>query len=105
MDLAMDIARVVSPLIIVAGFAVLVILRMKHKYEKGTQSKKNTKGPQNLLDNLIPFGMMIGFSVAVILSIFSTISLLTAMTWGPGIGFLFGYFAHEIYSKKHGSHS
>lgn len=48
---------------------------------------------------------MIGFAIAIFLSIFSPISLLSAMTWGPGIGFLFGYFAYEIYSKKEESHS
>lgn len=105
MNLAMDIARVVFPLVIVSGFAVFVILRMKHKYEKGTQGKKNTRGARNLLDNLIPFGMMIGFAVAVLSSMFLPIPLLSAMTWGPGIGFLFGYLAYEIYSKKEGSHS
>ncbi|WHT47763.1 hypothetical protein QNH10_16855 [Sporosarcina thermotolerans] len=87
------------------GISVFVILRMKHKYEDGTLGKKKTKGAQNLLDSLIPFGMMIGIAVAVLLSIFSAISLLSAMTWGPGIGFLFGYFAYEIYSKEDESHS
>lgn len=105
MGLALDIARAVLPLVIVGGIAVFVILRMKHKYEKGTLGKKKTKDAQNLLDSLIPFGMMIGFAIAIFLSIFSPISLLSAMTWGPGIGFLFGYFAYEIYSKKEESHS
>ena len=49
--------------------------------------------------------MMIGFAVAVLLSMFSPISLLSAITWGPGIGMLFGYFAYEFYSKKEESHS
>ncbi|MFE7065167.1 hypothetical protein ACFVAD_23985 [Sutcliffiella sp. NPDC057660] len=105
MGLSLEIANIVLPFAIVGGIGIFVILRMKHKYKKGTLGKKETKSAQNLLDSLIPFGMMIGFAVALLLSIFSPISLLSAMTWGPGIGFLFGYFAYEIYSKKEESHS
>ena len=49
--------------------------------------------------------MMIGSAVAVLLSIFSPIPLLSTIAWGPGIGILFGYFAYEFYSKKEESHS
>ena len=105
MGLSLEIARTVLPLVIVGGIALFVILRMKHKYKKGTLGKKKTKSAQNLLDSLIPFGMMIGTAVAVLLSLFSPISLLSTITWGPGIGILFGYFAYEFYSKKEESHS
>ncbi|MGY0691513.1 hypothetical protein ACW2QC_01825 [Virgibacillus sp. FSP13] len=105
MALALDIALTVLPVVIMGGIAVFVVLRMKHKYKKGTLGKKKTKGAQNLLDSLIPFGMMIGLAVAVLLSLFFAISLLSTITWGPGIGLLFGYFAYEIYSKKEESHS
>ena len=100
MDLALEIARTLLPLIIVGGIAVFVVLRMKQKYKRGTLGKKKSKAAQNLLDSLIPIGMMIGSAVAIILSMFSPISLLSAIAWGPGIGLLFGYFAYEIYSKK-----
>ena len=105
MGLSLEIARIVLPVVIVGGIGVFVILRMKHKYKKGTLGKKKSKGAQNLLDSLIPFGMMIGFAVAVLLSMFSPISLLSTIAWGPGIGMLFGYFAYEFYSKKEESHS
>lgn len=105
MGLALEIARILLPVVIVAGIAVFVVLRMKHKYKKGTLGKKKSKGAQNLLDGLIPFGMMAGCIVAVLLSIFLPISLLTIFPWGAGIGLLFGYFAYEIYSKKEESHS
>ncbi|MCZ2260830.1 hypothetical protein KSU66_20450 [Sporosarcina sp. G11-34] len=101
----MEIARAVMPLVIVGGIAVFVILRMKHKYNKGTLGKKKSKDAQNLLDSLIPFGMLIGFAIAGLLSTFSSFPLLSAITWGPGIGMLFGYFAYEFYSKKEESHS
>lgn len=105
MALALEIARTILPLIIVGGIAVFVILRMKHKYKKGTLGKKESKGAQSLVDSLIPYGIMIGAAVAVLLSMFSPISLLSAIVWGPGIGMLFGYFAYEFYSKKEESHS
>lgn len=105
MSLVLDIVRIVLPVVIVGGIGLFVILRMKHKYKKGTLGKKKSEGAQILLDSLIPFGMMIGSAVAVLLSIFSPISLLSTIAWGPGIGMLFGYFAYEIYSKKEENHS
>jgi len=105
MGLSLEIARIVLPVVIVGGIGLFVILRLKHKHKKGTLGEKKSEGAQILLNSLIPFGMMIGFAVAVLLSMFSPISLLSTMTWGPGIGMLFGYFAYEIYSKKEESHS
>lgn len=105
MDLIMEIVRILLPIVIVGGIAVFVILRMNYKYKKGTLGKKKSKGAQNLLDSLIPFGMMIGFAIAVLLSMFFPISLLSAIAWGPGIGLLFGYFAYEIYSKREENYS
>ena len=105
MSLSLEIARIVLPVVIVGGIGLFVILRMKHKYKKGTLGKKKSEGAQVLLDSLIPFGMMIGLAVAILLSIISPIPLLSTIAWGPGIGMLFGYFAYEIYSKKEESHS
>ena len=105
MSLSLEIARIVLPVVIVGGIGLFVILRMKHKYKKGTLGKKKSEGAQVLLDSLIPFGMMIGLAVAILLSIIFPIPLLSSIAWGPGIGMLFGYFAYEIYSKKEESHS
>ena len=100
MDLALEIARILLPLAIVGGIAVFVIKRMERKYKKGSLGKKKSKGAQNLLDSLIPLGMLIGCVVGILLSIFSPISLLSAIGLGAGIGLFFGYFAYEIYSKR-----
>ncbi|CAM3999902.1 hypothetical protein [Lederbergia lenta] len=100
MGIVPEIVRILLPMIIVGGIAVFVVFRMKHKYKKGTLGKKKSKGAQNLLDSLIPFGMMIGSAVAVLLSIIFSLSLLTSIVFGAGLGMLFGYFAYEIYSKK-----
>lgn len=104
MSLTLDIARILLPVVIVGGMAVFVVMRMKYKYKKGTLGKKKTKSAQNLLDSLIPFGMIIGCAVALPLSMFFPISLLSTISWGAGIGLLFGYFAYEIYSKRRESY-
>lgn len=100
MGLSLEIARIVLPVAILGGIALFVILRMKHKYKKGTLGRKKTESAQILLNSLIPFGMMIGLAAAILLSLFTPFSFLSAIAWGPGIGMLFGYFAYEIYSKK-----
>ena len=70
MDSVLEISRTLAPLLIVCGIAVFVVFRMKDKYEKGTLGKKQSKGAQMVLDSLIPFGMIMGCIVAIILSLF-----------------------------------
>ena len=82
MSLVLDILRIVAPVAIIGAIALFVILRMKSKYNKGTLGKKETQGEQILLDSLIPFGMMIGLTIAILISFYSPLSLLSAITWG-----------------------
>ncbi|TQR15627.1 hypothetical protein [Psychrobacillus soli] len=89
-----------APVVIVGGIVVFVILRLKHKYNQGYLGKKKSKGAQFILDSLIPMGMLCGCAIGVIWGMFFRISLLSTVSLGAGIGFLFGYFAYEIYSKK-----
>lgn len=105
MDLFLEIARIVLPVVIVGGIALFVILRMNYKYKKGTLGKKKTISAQILLDSLIPFGMLLGLAASILLSLFTPFSFLSAIAWGPGIGMLFGYFAYEIFSKREDSYS
>lgn len=105
MDVTLDIVRVVWPVALIGGIAVFVILRMNHKYQTGTLGKKKVKSAQNLLDSLIPLGLMTGSAVGILLSLFTPITFLSATTLGLGIGMLFGYVAYEGYSKKEESHS
>ena len=100
MDNFLEVFKPVFPLIVVSGLVLFVILRMKHVYKKGTIGKKKSTEAQIILSSLIPLGMVVGLVLAVLLSLFSSISLLTAVTWGPGIGFFFGYLVYEIYSKE-----
>ena len=48
----------------------------------------------------MPFGIMLGLSISTIYSMFSSVPLLAAVSIGPSVGFLFGYVAYEVYSRK-----
>src|SRR5699024_1622808 len=104
MGLVVELARILLLVVIVGWFVVFVVMRMKQKYKIGSLGKKKSKSAQNLLDSLIPFGMMVGCVVAVLLSIFFPSPLLSSVGLGAGIGLLFGCFAYEIYSKKEESY-
>lgn len=90
---------ILLPLIIVAGIAIFVVFRMVDKTKKGMLGKKQSKEAQNVLDSLIPLGMIAGFIIALLLSMITEISMMTAAALGPGVGLLIGYIAYEIYSR------
>ncbi|MGE7882033.1 hypothetical protein [Bacillus sp. NPDC094077] len=96
----MGLIMAIAPVVIVGGIVIYVIERLKHKYNQGNLGKKKSKDAQNLLDSLIPMGMLFGCSIGVIVGLFFPISLLFTISLGAGIGYLFGFFAYEIYSKK-----
>ncbi len=100
MGLASEIGRILLPFVLVCGIAIFVVMRMKHKYTKGTLGKKKSISAQQLLDSFIPLGMIIGGALGVLSSLYLPIPLLPTISMGAGIGLLFGYFAYEIYSKK-----
>ncbi len=104
MSLALEIFRILLPIIIVGAIVVFIVLRMVKKGKNGTLGKKDSEGAQILLDSLIPLGMISGCAVAVLVSMFFPVSFLTAVSFGPGIGMLFGYIAYEIYSKREESY-
>ncbi|MFA2820507.1 hypothetical protein [Bacillus wiedmannii] len=85
----------IAPVVIVGGIVVFVIKRLEHKYKNGKLGKKNSQKAQLLLDSLIPMGMLVGCMIGLIFPDFSLLSI----SLGSGIGYLFGYFAYEIYSK------
>ena len=89
----------IAPVLIVGGIVVFVIKRLEHKYKHGKLGKKKSKNTQILLDSLIPMAMLLGCLIGIIVGIFSPDSLLLSVSLGSGIGYLFGFFAYEIYSK------
>ncbi|AHA70422.1 hypothetical protein [Bacillus thuringiensis] len=89
----------IVPVVITGGIVVYVIGSLKHKYNNGNLGKKKSKKAQVLLDSLIPIGMLLGCLIGIIVGIFSPDSLLLSVSLGSGIGYLFGFFAYEIYSK------
>ena len=73
---------------------------MERKYKKGSLGKKKSKGAQNLLDSLIPLGMLIGCVIGILLSIFSPISLLSTIGLGAGIGYYLDTLLMKFIAKK-----
>lgn len=89
----------IAPIVIVGGIVVFVIKRLEHKYKNGKLGKKKSQKAQLLLDSLIPMGMLVGCIIGLIFGMFFPDFSLLSISLGPGIGYLFGYFAYEIYSK------
>nr|WP_274310474.1 hypothetical protein [Solibacillus daqui] len=100
----MELFGIVLPLGFVGGIAVFVIKRLEHKQKQGKLGKKQSKAAQSLLDSLIPLGMLFGCIIGLILSMFFSIPLLPTLSFSSGIGFLFGYFAYEIYGNEKNSY-
>ncbi|MBU8878240.1 hypothetical protein BGM26_04450 [Bacillus sp. FJAT-29790] len=67
--------------------------------------KKKSKRAQDLLDSLIPMGMLFGCAIGAVFGMFFPIPLVFTVSLGAGIGYLIGFFAYEIYSKKGNNHS
>lgn len=63
----MGIAEILLPVAIVGVIAVFVVVRMIQKTNKDTLGKKKEKEAQNVLDSLIPPGMIFGAAAAVFL--------------------------------------
>ncbi|PGO26910.1 hypothetical protein CN982_16745 [Bacillus cereus] len=95
----MWLLKAIAPVLIVGGIVVYVIGRLKHKYDNGTLGKKKSKEAQLLLDSLIPIGMLVGCMIGLIFGIFFPNFALLSVSLGAGIGYLFGYFVYEFYSK------
>lgn len=89
----------IAPVVIVGGIVVFVIKRLEHKYKNGKLGKKKSQKAQLLLDSFIPMGMLVGCIIGLIFGMFFPDFSLLSISLGSGIGYLFGYFAYEIYSK------
>ncbi|MGE7113312.1 hypothetical protein [Lysinibacillus sp. NPDC047702] len=96
----MELVGIVLPIAIIGGISVFVVKRLEHKHKQGKLSKKKSKNAQILLNSLMPLGMLFGCLIGLILSMFFSISLLSTLSFGSGIGLLLGYFAYEVYGNK-----
>lgn len=95
----------IAPVVIVGGIVVYAIERLKHKYNNGNLGKKKSKKAQVLLDSFIPMGMLVGCLIGIIVDIFPPNYSLFTIGLGAGIGYLFGFFAYEFYSKTGNNYS
>ena len=88
----MEMLKIVWPLLLTGVISLFIILRLKRKF-KGKTSEDITK-EQIVGGYFMPIGLVLG----TVYSLFSSIPLINSL--GPSIGFLFGYFAYEVYSRK-----
>ena len=98
MEFLMEMLKIVWPLLLAGVISLFIILRLKSKF-KGRTSNDVTR-EEIVGGYFMPFGIMLGLSISTIYSIFSSVPLLAAVSIGPSIGFLFGYVAYEVYSRK-----
>ncbi len=95
MELFMKFLGDVLPIVIVGGIAIFIIKKLEHKQEQGKTGSEKSSDQQDLLDSLIPLGMLFGCVVGVIFNILFSFSLLSTLSFGSGLGLLLGYFAYE----------
>ncbi len=105
MELFIGILGIVLPITIIGGIVIFVVKRLEHKHKQGKLGMKKSKNAQNLLESLMPLGMLFGCAAGVILSMIFSFSLLSTLIFGSTVGLLLGYFAYEIYSNKEESYS
>ena len=92
MEFLMEMLKIVWPLLLTGVISVFIILRLKSKF-KGRTSDDITK-EEIVGAYFMPIGLVLG----TMYSLFSSVPLITSL--GPSFGFLFGYFAYEVYSRK-----
>lgn len=101
----MGFVLAIAPIVLAGGIAVFVIERLKRKYDKGNLGKEKSKGTQELLNSLIPIGMLFGCTIGIILSMLFQIPLLPTISLGASIGYLLGYLAFEFFYKQESTSS
>ena len=98
MEFLMELLKMVWQILLAGAISLFIILRLKSKF-KGKTSNDITRA-QIVGAYFMPFGMIFGASVSAIYSMFSSVHLVTTVSVGASLGFLFGYFAYEFYSRK-----
>lgn len=62
---------------------------------------KKSRAAKNIINSLIPLGMIVGTAIGVIVSIFLKPSFLVfSVSLGAGIGYFVGVISYAIRSKK-----
>ena len=99
MELFMEIVGNVLPVVIVGHIYFSKFFKPDNKQKQRKTGRKNSNDQQDLLDSLLPLGMLFGCVVGVIFNILFSFSLLSTLSFGSGVGLLLGYYAYEIYSR------
>ena len=96
----MGLLLAIAPVVIIVGMVVYVIKRLQHQYNQGSLAKRKSKDAQDLVDGLMPIGMVCGCALGILLGMLSPIPMAYTVGLGTGAGYLLGFFAYESFSKK-----
>ena len=96
----MELFLAIGLVVIIGGIVVYVIKRLQHQYNQGSLPKRKSKGAQDLVDSLMPIGMLCGCAVGILLGMISPIPMAYTVGLGTAGGYLLGFFAYESCSKK-----
>ena len=96
----MELFLAIALVVIMGGIAVYVIKRLQHQYNQGSLAMRKSKGAQDLVNSLMPIGMLCGCAFGILLGMLSPIPMAYTVGLGTGIGYLLGFFAYESCSKK-----
>ncbi len=100
MESFVEIVRILLPLISVSIIVIFVVTRMKNKQQQS--GKEQLTETQPIVASLIPLGLLVGAVIGIVFSLSFPGHLLLSISLGPALGYLGGYVAYEIYSKKEG---
>ena len=96
----MELFLAIAPVAIIGGMVVYVIKRLQHQYNQGNLAERKSKGAQDLIDSLMPIGMLCGCAFGILLGMLSPIPMAYTVGLGAGVGYLLGFFAYERFSRK-----
>lgn len=86
MDVFKHISTILFPLILIGSLAVFIIVQLYMNYKK---RQKILRG------FFVPYGMLAGAIIGVLISLFIKDLLVYIVTLSSGIGMLIGYFVEE----------
>ena len=96
----MELFLAIGLVIIMGGIVVYVIKRLQQQCNQDSLAMRKSKGAQDLVNSLMPIGMLCGCAFGILLGMLSPIPMAYTVGLGTGIGYLLGFFAYESCSKK-----
>lgn len=90
------LVEVIAPFLFVSLIALFVVLQMKRKHSNRAYDNKERAVKENFYVSALPLGMIVGVIIAVVISMFTNIALISIIPVGAAIGFLIGYLIFDF---------